>query len=1406
MDFLNLYFNDHKYPLTSHQLDSYREFLRTHIPNIIKSGNPITMIKPEDQNGIRIDVSIGFNDNIYIDRPIIQNDDKDVLLTPNEARLRNLTYQTNLYADVKIDFYDNDNLEGINFENNENIFKDVYIGSVPIMLHSDACLLHGQNKQVLRELKECMNDYGGYFILDGKEKVIISQERITKNRLFLQKLKDDNLFSHKAYISCIAEQGEGSLHPKRLEFFMYKNPTEIPHFYSGANYISEMGFDDMLDVLSESNAMNAGAVVIRMTKITIPIPIILLFKFLGVNSDEEIYNLIFGSMNEHSQEEINKYMSFLRPCIINANSLTEHKKDFDLVKYIASHPNTGELKENIIRGILYVDLFPNIEEIDGKLKYLGYLTKQFALFTFGYLEETDKDSYFYKRIDVSGFMLSELFNETYELFRKHVRDKIDSIYHYGVWKNKRKKNGSDIDAYKLFMGTGDDIRRLVPAIFLSETFTKSLKGRWGMANSDEYEEGKVQDLSRISYLGYLSHVRRVDIDIDRSLKLFKSHMLHPHQFGIICPYETPDGASIGYLKNLALLAKITAGTPQDDIFKCLESSGCFIPIVDCSGVIINRIKTTVIFLNGTLIGITHTPLKLHKYMKLCKRTGSINILVGIVLDSINNELRILTESGRAMRPLHLVKNNTIDTDQKNKNWFDFLIGNYYPKDKDLHSEDIYTRTGFISPFKSDDETLETVMQKMEERSGTIEYLDVEESDSALIAMFPHQIEKKHTHCEIHPSTMLSVVSVNIPMCNHSFAARNIFHAAQSKQAIGMFATSFNDRFDTMAYLMHYPQKPLVSTKPSFLTGSESMPNGTNIIVAVMAYSGFNQEDSLMINRGAIERGFEKINYYKSVSLSTQTKNSMEKMYFCNPKLLETRGKNIKNMKKSADYSLLDENGFVKKGTLIPQGKDTAVIGCVLERTITKEIQQGMFTKTVNEQEYIDQSLITDDNIYGMVDKVSFLNKTTKDNNMVCKVRFLKVRTPELGDKHSSRHGQKGVIGRIFEEEDMPYTKDGLKPDIIMNSHAFPSRMTIGHVVECVYAKLCCLKGGIGDGTVFVPFDNERMSSDLESFGYNKHGNEILYNGMTGEQIKTDIFIGPVYYFRLKHMVADKINARGYGPKQFLTRQPTAGRRKHGGLRIGEMERDALLGHGLSMFIKESMMERSDNYSMIIDSSKGTPVTKPEIGMVSVNVPYSFKLFSQELETMGIDMRYVIEDKMDFVSTLENEEPVFDENALKQFLDYKIKKPTRKKSTSTKKKKEKDEIIGGERNEDEIQTENEDEIQTENEDEKLSDNDDLKHDLDDVSSVDSGDNANELIPEDDLLILSNSNNKKDNYYHDIDNINDVDVVKDTEDQENDIEDIEDIEDDTVIGGNLENVEIGSQFNNTNNNNVEVVFTE
>ena len=432
---------------------------------------------------------------------------------------------------------------------------------------------------------------------------------------------------------------------------------------------------------------------IKISKIDSFIPLGLLFKAFGAVTNEDVYRVVFGD------DIRDEYTDFLIPIFNQMNSRS------DIINYIVGISNKT-LNKEIVKGIVYIDVFPNIEEIDDKLKYLGYLTKQFAMFTMGYLEETDKDSYFYKRIDVSGIMLAELYNETYDKFKKAVRDSIDKIYHYGIWRTKRKIGEDNRESYKLFMGGYENIRKLIPALYMSETFIKSLKGKWGLANSDEYEEGKVQDLSRISYMGYLSHVRRIDIDIDRSLKLFNSHRLHVHQWGIICPYETPDGASIGYLKNLALLAKITAGTPQIDILQCLESSGLFIELRDCHSVILNNNDTTLIFLNGTLIGATHNCTKLNRYMKLCKRTGCLNVLIGVAWDILNNELKILTESGRAMRPLLVVENGDVKNINKTnndisfkdgKNWFDMLLGEFNRDNNDLYTEDIYTKIGFINP-------------------------------------------------------------------------------------------------------------------------------------------------------------------------------------------------------------------------------------------------------------------------------------------------------------------------------------------------------------------------------------------------------------------------------------------------------------------------------------------------------------------------------------------------------------------------------------------------------------------------------------------------------------------------------------------------------------------------------------
>jgi len=867
---------------------------------------------------------------------------------------------------------------------------------------------------------------------------------------------------------------------------------------------------------------------------------------------------------------------------------------------------------------------------------------------------------------------------------------MDSTYYYGSWKQQ--------DNYDNFIND-NNIYKLVNSMAITETFGKSLKGRWGLVSNEDPELGKVQDLSRISYIGFMSHLRRVNIPIDRSIKVTGPHRLHSQQWGMMCPFESPDGGSVGYLKNLSLLAKITAGIGVVNIKKCLIDIGV-IPLIK-SNIYSNK-NITNVFINSTLFGITGDPIFITRILKAYRRNGLINILISISWNISLNELRIFTEAGRPCRPLLILKRNKLNNTNEIivynndcTNWFDMLNGRYIKLKDYEKTDDYYYRDIYINPLESNKEyssnggdystydskyfnstytglggnlisnltntfenitggnhddsdsmddnedvdnddmfyrkKYEKILKILEKTTSCIEYLDNEESDTSLIAMTKDEITPYHTHIEIHASTILSVVTGNIPMCNHNQSVRNVFHAAQSKQAIGMYATNFNNRFDTMSYILHYPQRAIINTRIAQYTSSDYMANGFNTIVAIMTYSGFNQEDSIMINKASIQRGLNSLSYYKSITATSKIISINERIIFGNPIKMKEEGIKILGIKKK-DYSFIDEKGFINKGTYIPPGQEVIIVGMLNVKEVYKEVKKGVFIEQVKETIYTDISISTDNSLYGTVDKVYISNKLAGEDSIICKVRFLKIKKPEYGDKHSSRHGQKGVIGIIIPEENMPYTKDGIRPDIIINPHAIPSRMTIGHLVECIFAKVCCLDGLLGDATVFIPVENEAIYKRLEDNGYNKHGNEILYNGFTGAQIESEIFIGPTYYFRLKHMVAEKINARGIGKLTGLTRQPTEGRRRGGGLRIGEMERDTVLSHGISLFIKESMMERSDKYSWCACKRCGTLVAfniKANINtcrncnnddVAVIQTPYAFKLLIQELETMGIQLR------------------------------------------------------------------------------------------------------------------------------------------------------------------------------------------
>jgi len=1257
-EIIDLYFKNHKYPFTNHHLDSYRELIKSYIPKTISSYNPITMIKYDDNDKnkkiMQADVYIGGEntDEIFIDHPIITDYSSDgklnKILTPNDARLKNLTYETHIYANV---------LVKVTNEDGEIIttnLKNVAIGSIPIMLHSDICVLNGNGNKVLQLLGECIYDCGGYFIIDGKEKVIIAQESLTTNCLFTNKLKDDDNFSYKGFIRCSADTGESLLKPKSVEFYLVKDNDEVTELYSHKK----------------------GCILVSLPSVEGKIPLFIVFRALGLESDKEIYEAIFGINNSPIEETF--FTNFIRPSLTDNYYIFDNEKKYiytqedalnylkfrvkyktiDHVKYILSAdvlPNIT-LYGNTSKQLGYLDLFRN------KSKYLGYLTKEFINVCLKIRLQTDRDNYFYKRINISGFLLAELFQEAYAKLRKDIRDTMDQFYYYGAWKTTNN--------YSNFINK-DNIYRLIRNIIIAETFAKSLKGRWGLASDDDPELGRVQDLSRISYIGYLSHLRRVNMPIDRSLKITSPHKLHSQQWGIMCPFETPDGASVGYLKNLAFLSKVAAGTNPEFIKTCLLDIGV-IPIEYYNLPLDKNI--TKIFVNNTWFGITNDPINITRILKAYRRNAFINILTSISWQISYNEIRIFTETGRAVRPLIIVKQGKTEIfNKKYNNWFDMIIGKHYPFDD--RNEQIYYKNYYVNPLTLDkfaNNSIMDIIDILENDDAVIEYIDAQESDVSLIAMKSTDINNFHTHLEIHPSTIVSVVTGNIPMSNHNAAARNVFHAAQTKQAIGIYATNFTKRFDTFGFIQHYPQKPIINTRHAQYTGSDFMANGVNLIVAIMTYSGYNQEDSLIINRNSINRGLFHLSYYKSITATAKKISDYERIRFGNPLNfykdddINKKNKIKVNGIKRADYNLLDDRGFAIKGSYIPRGQKAVVIGMILEQEVYKEVKNGVFIEQVKETTYTDISITSDDSHYGYIDDVYYDNKAGSDaDTMVCKVKFLKIKIPEFGDKHSSRHGQKGVIGMILSEENMPFTKDGIKPDLIVNPHAIPSRMTIAHLVECVYAKLCCLEGYLGDGTIYIDIDHKDIYNKLEKHNFQKHGNEILYNGQTGRQMHTEIFIGPTYYFRLKHMVAEKINARGKGPMTQLTRQPTGGRRKEGGLRIGEMERDSLISHGIAGFIQESMMERSDKYRWQVCKRCGTipnyskkinscicPLCENNESSI-IETPYCLKLLNQELETMNIQMRFNCDNAIlpdNILETFDNDNNDNDNNDIDNDID------------------------------------------------------------------------------------------------------------------------------------------------------------
>jgi DNA-directed RNA polymerase II subunit RPB2 len=1546
---LELYFQQAEgRQIVSHQVESFNHFMDIDIPEIVQQVNPLvvrgspetplsgprsalasaTGLSTSAANALmgrasdamatsscakhEYQVELYF-ENVSLRKPtIFENNGAILPMMPNDARMRNLTYASPLFVDVRIRITFIDNTKGGERQVKERLFPNVHLGKIPVMVGSKYCLLHDQKHLHPIALGECAEDYGGYFIVGGGERVIISQERMAANR--------------------------------PVVFRNNRNATKEVEVIE----VKSIGPDN--DQVPKSNAVkimyhpkNPQIHLLRATmpRVKTDIPLWILFRALGFQRDKDICDLIIG------EETDGTFDALLMESIQEATDVRTQETALAWLSTHVSSWSSRTTKQMRIEDILSLELFPHIGLTPAfnydKGCFLAHMTRKVMWVASARMPNDDRDAYPNKLVDLPGFLLANLFR-TYFTTKmiKDIRSSLAKEIHSGGW----RASGNFEEIVNV-----SNINKVIKSVILEVGLKTSLAtGNFGSAKiGGPSKIGVSQVLNRLNYIAGISHLRRISTPIEKTGKLVAPRKLHNTQWGYICPSETPEGHSVGVVKNMSSTSIVSIYSNAKTVREFIDSFGTLRPLATTT--IQDKHRSTRMFLNGAWIGTISTADTMASLERLrkAKRCGRIHVQTGIIWKAALREIWITTEAGRMLRPLYYadaLREIAADTSGKLlaeveaiPNWEGLLL--------------------WCSP----------------KGNNLIEYIDPGETESSYIAMLQEDVIRRpgdsYSHAEIHPSTALGTLASNIPFPDHNQSPRNSYQAAMGKQAMGMYALNFRDRYDALAHLLCYPQVPFVSPFMSRFYGAQAMPSGQNIVVAIMTYTGYNQEDSIMINRASLERGlFRSIFYRTYKDEERKNQSSGEEERFVRPDPAMTK------QMKNANYEKLDESGFVPENTFVnmddiligkyvPLRVPTGMVipaGAKRFRDVSRTMRNNetgwvdkifknrngegySFAKVRVRQDRIpeigDKFCLTDDHDVlterGWVpianvttlDRVAQLNrqtgcmeyvqpletlvfdhegdmyevetqgvslKTTLNHRMWIKKRgaiefelveakdmmgkrvnfqcdgpvatadrdleigeqffsgvmtdawlsifgiwiaegwtyikpadyiarlefaankprvqaalnaacttlgwayhmnekslkyyinekdiaeyfdelsvgATKKRLPEwafqlssrqsklllealcLGDGHetdtslhyytssvglvddvqilcqhagftsyatvrhpaghqavmadgriitstadawdigirrtrlrptlnhghahtqsgqreeithfsgkvyclrvptevfmvrragrcvwtgnSSRHGQKGTCGMILDPEDMPTTKDGMVPDIIINPHAIPSRMTIAQLLETLLGKVGREIGALGDGSPFNTVTLEGLTKIMrDELGLEPAGNELLYNGFSGRQMETSIFMGPCFYQRLRHCSVDKMHSRSSGPLVMLTRQPAEGRAREGGLRFGEMERDCVVAHGMSEFTKERFMECSDLFRCWSCQDCGLiAIVNPKEGIwnckgcgnstkfSAIEIPYAYKLLLQELETMCISSRIITHQKL-----------------------------------------------------------------------------------------------------------------------------------------------------------------------------------
>ena len=1102
--------------LINHQIDSFNDLIDNILPGIISNVFPIKFnIKKSGIDSVEFSIK-----NIKPQIPsYTEKNGCSKVMTPDIARIKNYTYSLPVIVDIVVENKMNDNSDIYELQN-------VILCKIPIVVKSKYCVY----KEDI--FNECKYDTGGYFIVNGNEKVLITQEKVVPNIIHLYPSANNNTkYQYISEVKSLSPEAFGVVKTCSIKL------TNKPLIYDCKLYI-------------------------KFPRIKKDLPISVVFRALGCLTDKEIlYNII-----DNDNSEIDNVIIKILQCSLleNENIYTE----LDAIKYISNHVNlsnnsfSDDIRLDYTKSIIKKDLLPHLCSDMKKIHFLGIMINKLLKYSLGLIEVSNRDSYQNKRMEVAGVLMGNLIYQGMNKISKDIKLYINKNISDDILSIKDNRIINELN-----------ISKIIKPNFIENILKSSLAtGNWGLKNTIN-RQGVSQVLNRLTSMSTLSHLRRISTPIDSSGKLIGPRKLQNTQWGYVCPSETPEGHSIGVVKNLSVTCEITNEISSSPIIYYLNEYIILIETLDIFK--FNKNTLTKLFINGDITGYVEKPDEFVNRFRSLRRDKCIHYQSSIYWDIYQNTIYIHTDRGRCIRPLlsNIHNFNTDIEDFKSMNWNDIL------------------------------------------ELDIIEYIDFHETENTLISTSIKDNTKKYTHYELDPSFILGVLSSSIPFLNHNQAPRNTYQSAMGKQAIGIPMTNFNHRYDTFNHILYYPQRPLVKTRMMKYFNTDELPAGINVIVAIATYSGYNQEDSVIINQSAIDRGLFNSTFYRTYK-DEEKKDQLSGLEdnFCKPdmnKLLHP---------KPCNYDKLNSNGLVSKNTYV--SSDDIIIGKttpLMEKYKDYGYRDNSISPRSNENGFID------DNLIGI----------NKDGFRFCNTRIRKSKIPQIGDKFSSRHGQKGTVGMVYRQEDMPRTKDGIVPDIIMNPHAVPSRMTIAQLLECILGKTCSQLGYCGDGTGFNNTDVNDIINTLEHSGYEGMGNEILYNGFNGDQLKTSIYIGPTYYQRLKHMSADKIHSRSSGPIVSMTRQPAEGRLSHGGLRFGEMERDCMIAHGASYFLKERLMDVSDKYSVIICNECNMICTgnhKDTIyeckkcnnygDFTKIYIPYACKLFLQELMAMSIGPRFI----------------------------------------------------------------------------------------------------------------------------------------------------------------------------------------